>query len=147
MRAASLDDIERIGPMRSAMAREEGHDWDADYPGWQARFVEFFRTKQRSGDAQIYVAEIGGREAGMAAFSVLDEYRAKAHGRPRGWVNSLYVVPEFRRRGIGRRLMECGLEWFRRRGCVVARLRTSDAGESLYASMGFVRGREMELDL
>jgi GNAT superfamily N-acetyltransferase len=150
IRPARLDELEVIGPLRATMARAEGHDWDREYPGWQARFCRFFRAKQAAGDAQIYLAETAvtkGEIVGMAAFSVLDEYRAIAHGRPRGWVNSLYVVPEFRRRGIARRLMESGLDWLRKRGCVMARLRTSDDGEALYASMGFVPGREMELHL
>jgi aminoglycoside 6'-N-acetyltransferase I len=83
----------------------------------------------------------------MAAFSVLDEYRAAAFGRPRGFVNGVFVEPQWRRRRVARRLMERGLQWLKERGCVMARLRTSEAGRGLYESLGFATGSEMELDL
>jgi GNAT superfamily N-acetyltransferase len=147
VRPAALEELDVAGALRARMAEEEGLRWDEESPGWRARYVEFFARKQRTGDAQLYYAESAGRIVGMAAFSVLDEYRAAAFGQPRGWVNSVFVVPELRRRGIARELMRRGLEWMRRRGCVVVRLRTSDDGERLYEALGFVRGREMELRL
>jgi GNAT superfamily N-acetyltransferase len=133
--------------LRARMAEEDGRDWDEESPGWRERYAEFFARKQRSGDAQIFFAQRDGQVVGMAAFSVLDEYRAAAFGKPRGWINSVFVVREQRRRGIARELMLAGLDWMRRRGCVMARLRTSDDGELLYEQLGFVRGREMEREL
>jgi GNAT superfamily N-acetyltransferase len=147
IRPAGLDEFDCIARMRDAMALEEGLTWNRDHPGWQARFAQFFADKQARGDAQVFLAAIGDDVVGMGAFSVLDEYRATALGQPRGWVNSVFVVRPYRRRGIARRLMEAGIEWLRGRGCIKARLRTSDDGEALYASLGFVRGRELELDL
>lgn len=147
IRSALLSELDVAGHLRAVMAREEGLTWDYDYPGWDRRFAEFFREKQRRGDAQLFYADRNGEIVGMAAFSVLDEYRAAALGQPRGWVNSVYVVPELRRRGIARRLMDAGITWLRERGCVKVRLRTSDDGEALYQSLGFRYGREMELTL
>jgi len=147
IRPAALDELGVAGDLRAAMALESGHSWDEESPGWRARFAEFFHEKQSRGDAQVFFAERRGAAIGMAAFSVLDEYRARAFGKPRGWVNSVYVVPDWRRHGIARALMLKGIEWLRRRGCVMARLRTSDDGVALYESLGFKPGREMELDL
>ncbi|MBV8374082.1 MAG: GNAT family N-acetyltransferase [Candidatus Eremiobacteraeota bacterium] len=147
IRPARLDELEVAGNLRARMAEEEGLHWDDESPGWRTRYVEFFRRKQRAGDAQLFFAQRGESIVGMAAFSVLDEYRAAAFGQPRGWVNSVFVVAELRRRGIARELMGAGIEWLRRRGCVIARLRTSNDGERLYEELGFVRGREMELRL
>ena len=39
-----------------------------------------------------------------------------------GWIDALVVVPEFRRRGIGRALLAWGEAWLRGRGCTTARL-------------------------
>jgi GNAT superfamily N-acetyltransferase len=147
VRPAALAELEIAGELRATMAREMDGNWDVEHPGWREGFVRFFREKQERGDAQLFYAEREGKVVGMAAFSVLDEYRALAFGTPRGWVNSVYVVPEFRRRGIARALMLEGLQWMRRRGCVVARLRTSDEGRPLYEMLGFVEGKEMELEL
>lgn len=147
IRPAGLGEIAAAAELRAVMAREMDGDWDAVHPGWRDGFVQFFHDKQARGDAQLFYAECAGKIVGMAAFSVLDEYRAAAFGTPRGWVNSVYVIPPMRRRGIAKELMLAGLDWLRRRGCVMARLRTSDEGQPLYETLGFVAGREMELDL
>lgn len=147
VRPARLEELGIAAEMRAVMAREMDGDWDAEHPGWRDKFVQFFRDKQARGDAQLFYAERGGEIVGMAAFSVLDEYRAAAFGEPRGWVNSVYVLPPLRRKGIAKELMVAGLDWFRRRGCVKARLRTSDEGRPLYEMLGFATGTEMELDL
>jgi GNAT superfamily N-acetyltransferase len=147
VRSARLSEIGAAAELRAGMAREMGHDWDAEHRGWRDGFVQFFHDKQARGDAQLFYAERGDEIVGMAAFSVLDEYRAAAFGQPRGWVNSVYVIPSLRRRGIAKKLMEAGLDWMRKRGCVTARLRTSDEGRPLYELLGFTPGTEMELDL
>ena len=147
VRAAELHELETAAALRATMAREMDRDWDSEHPGWREGFVRFFREKQARGDAQLFYAERDGAIVGMAAFSVLDEYRAAAFGKPRGWVNSVYVLPPLRRHGIARELMRAGLVWMRERGCVMARLRTSDEGRPLYESLGFVEGTEMELEL
>lgn len=147
VRRAQLAEIDTAAQLRAGMAREMGHDWDTEHPGWRAGFVQFFHDKQARGDAQLFYAECDGAIVGMAAFSVLDEYRAAAFGKPRGWVNSVYVIPSLRRRGIAKALMVAGLDWLRKRGCVMARLRSSDEGRPLYEMLGFVSGSEMELDL
>jgi len=147
VRPAGLTEIGVAAELRAMMAREMGNSWDEEHPGWREGFAQFFHDKQQRGDAQLFYAEREGEIVGMAAFSVLDEYRAAAFGKPRGWVNSVYVIPALRRRGIAKELMLAGLEWLRRRGCVMARLRTSDDGQRLYEMLGFVMGREMELDL
>lgn len=147
IRPAALDEIGLAAELRAVMAREMNGDWDLEHPGWRKGFAQFFRDKQARGDAQLYYADRNGEIVGMAAFSVLDEYRAAAFGKPRGWVNSVYVIPPLRRRGIAKELMLAGLDWMRRRGCVMARLRTSDEGRPLYEMLGFVPGTELELQL
>jgi GNAT superfamily N-acetyltransferase len=147
VRPATLGELSTAAALRAQMAREDGRDWDARHPGWRERFAEFWREKQAAGRAQFFYAESEGTVVGMAAFVLLDEYRAFAFGEPRGWVNSVYVAPGFRKCGIGRRLMEAGLAWLRARGCVMVRLRTSAIGRNLYASLGFTPSPEMELEL
>ncbi|HKE35893.1 MAG TPA: GNAT family N-acetyltransferase [Candidatus Baltobacteraceae bacterium] len=147
IRPAVAGEIGAAAALRADMANEMGQDWDTEHPGWRNGFVQFFSDKQARGDAQLFYAEREGAIVGMAAFSVLDEYRAAAFGKPRGWVNSVYVLPSLRRRGIAKALMVAGLDWLRKRGCVMARLRSSDEGRPLYEVLGFVEGSEMELDL
>jgi GNAT superfamily N-acetyltransferase len=68
-------------------------------------------------------------------------------GTESAWVNAVYVRPAYRRRGVGRRLMELIVAWARERDCVNVRLRASEDGKLLYETLGFHQGREMELPL
>ncbi|MDQ6613971.1 MAG: GNAT family N-acetyltransferase [Actinomycetota bacterium] len=66
------------------------------------------------------------------------------HGRSgtRGFVQRLAVVPEARRRGIGRGLLLDGLHWMRRRGVRRAVVNTqvgNDVALALYCDAGFRR--------
>ena len=54
-----------------------------------------------------------------------------------GWVGTIYVVPELRRRGLGRALTQAVLEALEPRGCRTFLLVASDAGRPLYERMGF----------
>ena len=149
IRPAGLDELEIAADLRAAMASEMGNQWDRDYPGWRPRFAAYFRDKQRAGTCQTFFAvrNEDGAVVGVAIFSFVDEYRATALGQLRAHVNSVFVVEPWRRRGVGRELMQAGLAWLRERGCVLVRLRASEAGRALYASLGFVAGTEMERKL
>jgi GNAT superfamily N-acetyltransferase len=147
VRPARPDEMEHAARLRAAMAHEMDRTWDSDHPGWRRRYAEYFRAKQERGGCQMFYAQRSGEIVGMAAFSLLDEYRVAVFGRPRGFVNSVYVVPALRKRGIATALMGAGIGWLRKRGCEIVRLHASEEARTLYASLGFVPGREMELSL
>ena len=58
---------------------------------------------------------------------------------------NVYVEPDYRRRGIARRLMQVTIEWCRARGDASVFLHASDEGRALYTSMGFEPSNEMML--
>jgi ribosomal protein S18 acetylase RimI-like enzyme len=147
IRAATADELDRATELRGVMAREMGRTWDDDHPEWRAHFAAYWRAKQIAGETQCYVAERHGAIVASVLASLCDDYRRTALDQPRGYVNGLYVPPELRRQGVGRRLMAAALEWLRARGCESVRLHASDAGRPLYASLGFKEGDEMVLHL
>jgi GNAT superfamily N-acetyltransferase len=55
-----------------------------------------------------------------------------------GWIGNLIVEPEYRNRGIGRKLMEHALSYLRDAGIRTVRLDADPPGIPLYESMGFV---------
>jgi ribosomal protein S18 acetylase RimI-like enzyme len=126
------------------MAREMGSDWDSEHPGWQARFVEYFSSVQNAGQAQVFCASQSGQVVGMAAVVILDDYHAHARGRKSGRINMVYVMPNCRRRGMARKMMESALDWLKAHHCEVARLNSSPEGRPLYESLGFKPRDEME---
>lgn len=56
---------------------------------------------------------------------------------PSGWIGNLIVEPAYRSRGIGRTLMERGLERLRTEGITTVRLEADPQGIPLYRTLGF----------
>jgi aminoglycoside 6'-N-acetyltransferase I len=61
------------------------------------------------------------------------------------WINEVGVAPDYRRRGVGRDLLEKMLEHAKRLGCTVAWVLTDNANSAalrLYAASGGVRAKK-----
>jgi ribosomal protein S18 acetylase RimI-like enzyme len=144
---ATSDTFAVAARMRADMALEMGNDWDSDHPGWHTRFIEFFTEKQRSRHGEAFLAYCHDEYVGMTIASLTEDYHSYALGRTSGRINSVYVKPQFRRRGIARELMLTATGWLRDAGCVVVRLNSSEEGVHLYSSLGFKPRREFELQL
>lgn len=146
-RVARADEMAAVARLRQRMAEEMGGDWDIAHPGWRTRYMQYYAGRQASGRTQVFVALDDGKVIGSVIIGVVDDYRAYALNLVSAHVNGVYVVPEHRRKGVARRLMELAVGWARAKGCVRVRLRSSDEGRHLYESIGFHTGREMELTL
>lgn len=146
-RAAQPEEFVLGAALRQQMSLELGDDFDARAPGWRGKFAQYFRGKKAADCGDLFLAFDGAEAIGCVVVSILDDYRNFVFDMKSAWVNAVFVKPEYRRRGIGRELMRMAIEWARRRGCRRVRLRTSDDGRALYASLGFAAGREMELNL
>ena len=62
---------------------------------------------------------------------------ALRHGNDLAWIGMVLVLPEFRRRGIARGLMEHAMKWLRDRDIGTTRLDATDMGLPLYRELGF----------
>lgn len=76
-----------------------------------------------------FVAEVEGRPAGTV--TTID------HGGSFGWVGMVLVDPALRRRGIGTRLLEAGMESLTGAGCETIKLDATPAGREVYLRLGF----------
>jgi GNAT superfamily N-acetyltransferase len=65
----------------------------------------------------------------------------------RATILNVYVDPEFRRRGIARRLMQTMIDWCRKEGFTAVYLHASKDGKPLYETLGFEPTTEMRLKL
>ena len=107
----------------------------------------YFRTALVSGGYRGFVAETGGRVVGGGGIVINDWPAHPRETMPsRVWILNMFVEPEFRRRGIARRLMEAMIDWCRQAGYRNVSLHASADGRALYESMGFVPTNEMRLD-
>lgn len=66
-----------------------------------------------------------------------------------GWIMDVCVLPEYRQRGIARKLTEHTLAWLREKGVAFARLSASEQAKQagLYEKLGFTFASEMRLRL
>ncbi len=60
---------------------------------------------------------------------------------------SMYTERQFRRNGVASKIIDEAVKWCRRNGYRRLLLHASNKGRSLYRKYGFVRTREMRLDL
>ncbi len=58
-------------------------------------------------------------------------------GKELGWIGMVLTHPEYRRRGLARRLMEHSIEYLEREGVPWIKLDATDMGRPLYALLGF----------
>jgi GNAT superfamily N-acetyltransferase len=150
-REATLRDVEPVVDMVLAMLQEMaahgGHALNQEEQvrsTLRHRFVHSLQVE----DHVYLLAVPGGEEgtpAGVMEASVVGLYEVF---RPRSvlHIHSLYVQPGHRGQGLGRRLVEAGLEWGRRRGCVEAELNVlvGNPARRLYEKLGF---QTFELEL
>ena len=67
--------------------------------------------------------------------------------RLRGYIWSVYVAAAARKQGVGLHLVERAVERLEGIGCTDVLLHASDAGQKLYAALGFQPTKEMRLKL
>ncbi len=134
----------------------QGKDEAAWISVWNRAFREFeeFRDltaeemlkweKSPSFDvAGIFIAELEGKPVG-----IINAYVDKRREEKKGFINNFGVVPDYRRRGIGKALAERAMVSFRERG--MERVEASAAMDSIAAKrlgerMGFTRVRVFSL--
>ena len=113
--------------VENALGLLHGHDWR-----WRkSRHIDEDVAAHPEG---IFVAETQGRVAGYISTRV-DRDAGK------GRIPNLAVAAEFRGQGLGRRLIERALEYFRREGLDYAMIETmaqNEIGQQLYPACGFV---------
>ena len=89
---------------------------------------DFFRMAISLGDCHPVVAVADGRVVGTGLGAV--------HGEV-GWLGVVFVVPELRRRGIGRAITETLCDGLKRVGCSSLVLVATDMGKPVYDRLGF----------
>lgn len=103
-----------------------GHDWK-----WRkARHVD---ADVEADPANVFIAEVDGKIVGV--ISTRADLKAGI-----GLIPNIAFLPEYRGKGLGRKLIEFALNRFRQLGLTHARIETlahNDVGNHLYQSIGF----------
>jgi aminoglycoside 6'-N-acetyltransferase I len=77
-----------------------------------------FHTLFASENDEILIARTDqGVAAGFANISIRKEYVEGSNSSPVGYIEGIYVKPEFRKQGVAKKFIDLAEEWSRERGC------------------------------
>jgi len=111
---------------------------------WPERGREALAAEQQeilthAGRNAVLVAAAEGELVGFIEASLRD-WAEGCESRPVGYIEGWYVEPSYRRRGIGRRLVEAAEAWARSRGCTEMgsdALLTNTVSHRAHAAIGY----------
>jgi GNAT superfamily N-acetyltransferase len=148
IRRAAPDDASLLAEHRARVWREVGGWGDAPMAAQVPIWTAWFHDALAAGTYVSFIAD--EEDEAIASASLLIQAAIPRPGAPsdrEGRVQSVYVRPEARRRGIARALMERLMEHARTASLIRLTLHPSDEARPLYAAMGFSDLDEMGLRL
>ncbi len=148
IRPATADDIPELLRHRRGMYEAMGHSDPAALARMLSSCEPYFAAALGNGTLRAWLAQSGNHVvAGGAVLISPWPSHPYDSGCRRATILNMYTLPEFRRRGIARRLVQTMIGWCREQGFTHIDLHASDMGRSLYESLGFQTSNEMRLDL
>jgi GNAT superfamily N-acetyltransferase len=147
---ATADDLEALARLRWAMQVDRVPDHPSDQEAWNtylAAYRDAFADQISHGGFEAWLAEDGSTAISCVVLlwwrtpPVFDQLV-----RRRGMVSSVYTLPEYRRKGISRKLMLMLIA--RAKELQIRRLVlwASEMGRPMYEGLGFEPSHGMELD-
>lgn len=151
VRRAAAADIPALVGLRLAFDRELAGEPPADRVDEHRASIEaYLRSHLPDGRFRVWVADAAGEVIGMAGLVVIDRPpHPRSRRAPEAMVFNVMTAPAWRRRGVGRAIMQAVIADGRALGCRRLVLRASDDGSHLYAALGFVdpgTWRQLDLD-
>jgi len=142
-RIALVDDRAIIVTMLRELVDELGPTETA--PRVKARLDEDIRIALASANVRIFLVEPGQEAVGLSRADILENdpiFRLREDRRC-GYVDQMFVRPQFRGVGIGGYLLALCEDWFREQGLGHALLHAAPRAVRFYAREGYQPNREM----
>ncbi|HEX9532762.1 MAG TPA: GNAT family N-acetyltransferase [bacterium] len=151
IRRATLKDIKEILPVWGELAVFHSTLDPAFTPSaqWPREYGTYLRSLMTRDDAIALVARDAGEIVGYAVgrVTMLPPFFEQ---RYRGYIHDVFVKPQFRRRGVGRRLVDAILQWLRQQEVLLVELTVATNNEAVafWKRLGFsVYMQQMKKDL
>jgi len=146
IRPAGIEDLDCILRHRVSMFSEMGGHYAAGLDQLRAVSEAYLLTALADGTYREWLAEAGERVVGGGGVVIVPWPGYPGATQPRrAWILNMYTEPEFRHRGIARRIMAVILDWCRAEGFPSVSLHASAEGRRIYERLGFVATSEMRL--
>ena len=130
-----IPDLVRLRRMMFETMESGGPELDAAEPAWTAYFGEAIPAEEFHG----WLAITPEGKAVSACGVVIDRHPptlGNLSGRI-GYLMNVVTAPEYRGRGLARRVLQAALQWLDEQGVRRVTLHATDMGQSLYTSLGF----------
>ncbi len=112
--------------------------------------LQFIKNARSQLSYKAFVAESGDKVVASAScqlFAGLYPPILREHYRKYGYVWGVYVEPEYRQKGIAKKLTLLITDYLKSLGCTRVVLNASPQGKSVYTSLEFCESNTMHLDL
>jgi GNAT superfamily N-acetyltransferase len=148
IRGATINDIPEIQRQRRAMYEDMGHCDATTLEQMASLSADYLAKAMSDGSFRAWLASVGSRFVGGGAV-IVSPWPAHPDDLEccRATILNVYTYPEYRRRGIARRLMRTMIDWCACEGFARVTLYASADGRHLYESLGFEPSNEMRLKL
>ena len=149
LRPGTLDDVPEILRQRRGMYHDMGHTDPAGLDAMVTSSEPYLRNAMADDTLHSWLATTEEGHVLGGGIVIITPRLSRPHF-PRcheASILNVYVYPEFRRRGIARRLMQAMIDWCRDAGYLYVSLHASNDGRALYESMGFEPTGELRLKL
>ncbi|MEL6494709.1 MAG: GNAT family N-acetyltransferase [Cyanobacteria bacterium J06623_7] len=129
---------------------DNGVSTDSLDDDWLSITVKFIQNARQDSKFQAFIARDENKIVGSVScqlFTGLYPSPFKIEHRYYGYVWNVYVLADYRRRGIATRLTQAAIAYLKSLDCTKAVLHASSSGKLVYEKIGFVPSNEMILDL
>ena len=136
-RRLTPDDLDIFISMRINQLREEGAKEETDL---RPALLDHYTRHMADGTFVSWLAVDDGKIVGTSGMSFVEKppYFGCPSGKI-GLLSSMFTDPQYRRRGIARKLLSLVVEEARNYGCGTVQITASDMGVLLYTDFGFVK--------
>jgi GNAT superfamily N-acetyltransferase len=149
LRMATVDDVWVIVHHRRAMFADMGYTDAPALDAMDAAFAPYVRHALADGSYRGWLAVTGDGRVAAGGGLIVHEWPATPRSTDTqcAYILNVYTEPEYRRRGIARRIINAILDFCRIEGFHSVSLHASEQGRAMYVSMGFEQTNEMRLRL
>jgi GNAT superfamily N-acetyltransferase len=147
IREATTADVDTLVHLRRMMFEAMGYEDRAGLEASDAATAAYFERAIPAGQFHGWLASDANGNTVASGGAVIDQHPpgpGNLSGRV-GYLMNLVTIPRYRRRGIGRRIMQVMLAWLVDQGIHHVALHASQMGRPLYEELGFRASNEMRL--
>ena len=133
----TTNELDTFIKMRINQLREEGAKEDIDL---KPALYEYYTKHLTDGTFVSWIAINNNKIIGTSGMSFVEKppYFGCPSGKI-GLLSSMYTDKEYRRQGIGKKLLSIIIDEARQYGCGTVQITASDMGVLLYSDFGFVK--------